>query len=265
MANVIKHKRSGTASAVPAAGSLVAGELAINTADGKLFTKRDNGTVVEIGATSTPTNISVTSSNSASTLYPVLSTASGSSTLYVDDVTTPLSYVPSTGILNAKTLRATSAVGEIASLNGASIVSNSEFDISTTTGVSGSGIALVDGIIYMTGDVDATGYSVTSDRFILSSSGISAKTAGYTLQAADNGKVITVNSASAVNITVPSGLPIGFSATVIQIGAGQVTFVASSTTINSYQSYLKIACQHGSASLISYTTNVYNLAGSLSA
>jgi len=39
MANVIKHKRSGTASAVPSAGSLVAGELAINTADGKLFTK----------------------------------------------------------------------------------------------------------------------------------------------------------------------------------------------------------------------------------
>jgi hypothetical protein len=28
----------------------VAGELAINTADGKLFTKKDNGTVVEIGA-----------------------------------------------------------------------------------------------------------------------------------------------------------------------------------------------------------------------
>ncbi len=50
MANTIRHKRSSTASAVPSAGSLVAGELAINTADGKLFTKKDNGTVVEIGA-----------------------------------------------------------------------------------------------------------------------------------------------------------------------------------------------------------------------
>jgi hypothetical protein len=50
MANTIKHKRSGTAGATPSSGSLVAGELAINTADGKLFTKRDNGTVVEIGA-----------------------------------------------------------------------------------------------------------------------------------------------------------------------------------------------------------------------
>jgi hypothetical protein len=52
MANTIKHKRSSTAGATPSSGSLVAGELAINTADGKLFTKRDNGTVVEISGAS---------------------------------------------------------------------------------------------------------------------------------------------------------------------------------------------------------------------
>lgn len=50
MANTILHKRSSTASAVPAAGSLTVGELAINTADGKLYTKKSNGTVVEVGA-----------------------------------------------------------------------------------------------------------------------------------------------------------------------------------------------------------------------
>lgn len=50
MVNTILHKRSSTPSATPAAGSLTAGELALNTADGKLFTKKDNGTVVEIGA-----------------------------------------------------------------------------------------------------------------------------------------------------------------------------------------------------------------------
>ena len=265
MANVIKHKRSGTASAVPAAGSLVAGELAINTADGKLFTKKDNGTVVEIGAGSTPSSILVTSSNGSTTLYPVLGTASGTASLYVDDVTTPLSYVPSTGILSAKTFKATSAVGEIATINGALISSNADFEINTLNGVTGSSLYFSDGVVSVFGKLNATGFSVTSDGFVLTSGGISAKTAGYTLQATDNGKVITVNSASAVSITVPSGLPIGFSVTVIQIGAGQVTFVASSTTINSYQSYLKIAGQHGSASLISYTTNVYNLAGSLSA
>lgn len=52
MANTIKHKRSGTAGATPSSGSLVAGELAINTADGKVFIKKDDGTVVEVGASS---------------------------------------------------------------------------------------------------------------------------------------------------------------------------------------------------------------------
>jgi hypothetical protein len=51
MANTIRHKRSSTTGATPAAGSLVTGELAVNTADGKLFTKKDSGTVVEIGGT----------------------------------------------------------------------------------------------------------------------------------------------------------------------------------------------------------------------
>ena len=50
MPNVIQLKRSATAAAIPAAGSLVAGELAVNTADGKLYMKKDNATVVEIGA-----------------------------------------------------------------------------------------------------------------------------------------------------------------------------------------------------------------------
>ena len=49
MANTIQLKRSSAAGVVPSAGSLVAGELAVNTADGKLYTKKDDGTVVAIG------------------------------------------------------------------------------------------------------------------------------------------------------------------------------------------------------------------------
>ena len=49
MANTIRHKRNATAAAVPAAASLSTGELAINTADGKLFTKKDDLSVIEIG------------------------------------------------------------------------------------------------------------------------------------------------------------------------------------------------------------------------
>ena len=49
MANTILHKRNSTALAVPTAASLSTGELAINTADGKLFTKKDDLSVIEIG------------------------------------------------------------------------------------------------------------------------------------------------------------------------------------------------------------------------
>ncbi len=47
MANAVLHKSSSTASAVPAAGSLAVRELALNTADGRLFTKTGAGAVVE--------------------------------------------------------------------------------------------------------------------------------------------------------------------------------------------------------------------------
>ena len=110
-----------------------------------------------------------------------------------------------------------------------------------------------------------TADEVTAASYILSSAGINAKTASYTLVATDNGKTITMNVASANNLTVPASLAVGFSCTVIQLGAGQTTIVASSTTLNSYQGYLKISGQHGSASIVSYTSNVYNVTGNLSA
>lgn len=48
MANVVKHKRSSTAGETPAAADLEVGEIAINTADAKLFVKHTDGNVVEI-------------------------------------------------------------------------------------------------------------------------------------------------------------------------------------------------------------------------
>lgn len=49
MANTILLKRSSTASSVPTAGSLQAGELAVNLADQKLYSKTAGGTVVQVG------------------------------------------------------------------------------------------------------------------------------------------------------------------------------------------------------------------------
>jgi hypothetical protein len=49
MPAVIKLKRSETALSIPQASDLEAGELALNVADGKFFTKTTGGTVKEVG------------------------------------------------------------------------------------------------------------------------------------------------------------------------------------------------------------------------
>ncbi|WP_396150548.1 hypothetical protein [Flavobacterium sp.] len=62
---------------------------------------------------------------------------------------------------------------------------------------------------------------------------IESRSAGFTLTAADNNKLFFINSVSAVTVTVPATLPVGFSCQLIQVGAGTVTFAPSSTTLNS--------------------------------
>lgn len=87
----------------------------------------------------------------------------------------------------------------------------------------------------------------------------------YSLQASDNGKVVTLSNGSAITLTIPAGLGVGFNCLCVQIGAGQVTFAASSTTLNQRQSFTKIAGQYGIASVVAYATNVFALGGDMAA
>ena len=49
MANIIQHKRSSVAGNAPTAAQIEVGELAINLADRKLFTKDGTNTIIELG------------------------------------------------------------------------------------------------------------------------------------------------------------------------------------------------------------------------
>ena len=71
MSTVIKLKRSETALAIPSAGSLQAGELAMNVTDGKFYTKTTGGSVVEVGGAGSVTLADVTA-NGASTTNDIL-------------------------------------------------------------------------------------------------------------------------------------------------------------------------------------------------
>ena len=113
-------KNSFTATSVPA--GLSAGELAVNVTDRKLFVGNAVGGVVTLidpnalvtsvnGATGAVTNINAatvttTTYNGSDTWYPVFAGGAGNTALYMDNVTTPLSYVPSTGTLNIRNLNA---------------------------------------------------------------------------------------------------------------------------------------------------------------
>ena len=71
MATVIKPKRSETALAVPAANSLSTGELAMNVADGKFYTKKTDNSVVEVGGAGSVTLQDVMT-NGGSTITNIL-------------------------------------------------------------------------------------------------------------------------------------------------------------------------------------------------
>jgi len=85
-----------------------------------------------------------------------------------------------------------------------------------------------------------------------------------TLSNADNGKVIYCTSGSAVTISCPDGLSVGFNATIIQGGAGKVTLAASgSATLNSYSALLSTMGQYAVVSVISPVADEFIAAGNL--
>ena len=95
----------------------------------------------------------------------------------------------------------------------------------------------------------------------------------YTLTAADNGKVVTLDNAAAITLTVPqqstTTLPAGFQCAIVQKGAGQVTVAKEgSDTLLSEDSNVKLTKQGSIGTIVLLTAgtpNAWFLAGSLTA
>jgi hypothetical protein len=83
----------------------------------------------------------------------------------------------------------------------------------------------------------------------------------YTLLTSDNGKVVTLNNASPVTVTVPVGLGASFSCGLLQLGVGQVTVLPSGVTLNSYNALTKTAGRYAMASLLAPVANSFVLSG----
>jgi hypothetical protein len=85
----------------------------------------------------------------------------------------------------------------------------------------------------------------------------------YTLLASDNGKIITFNNASPITLSVPS-LFAGFNCMIIQLGAGQVSFSGSGTTITNRSGLTKTGGANAIVTLIGITATTFISGGDLS-
>jgi hypothetical protein len=121
-------------------------------------------------------------------------------------------------------------------------------------------------IAYTAGNVSTTGTLTGGNSSTSSISGFGANIntqsgTSYTTDATDNGKVIQTTGSSAITITIPTGLPTGFNCTVVQMGAGQITF--SGTYLNR-TGFTKSASQYSVMSILNLGTNNYIVTGEMS-
>ena len=86
----------------------------------------------------------------------------------------------------------------------------------------------------------------------------------YSLAASDNGKVITLNNASAITLTVPVNLAVGFNCMIVQKGAGVVTISPTSpVTVTNRSGGTKTAGQNAIVTIISIETNKFITGGDM--
>lgn len=120
-------------------------------------------------------------------------------------------------------------------------------------------------ISYSIGNVSTTGNLTGGNASTSTISGFAANvatiTAAYNLTAADNGKILQSTSASAITVTIPTGLPTGFNCTVVQMGTGQITF--SGTYLNR-SSFTKTASQYALVSIMHLGSDKIIVAGEMS-
>lgn len=88
----------------------------------------------------------------------------------------------------------------------------------------------------------------------------------YTLALGDAGRMVTLNNAAAIALTIPTAaavaFPVGTRIDILQLGAGQVT-VGGSVTIRSSGGKLKLAGQYSGATLWKRATNEWALIGDI--
>lgn len=120
-------------------------------------------------------------------------------------------------------------------------------------------------IAFTTGNISTTGTLTGGNTNTSTISGFAANvgtiTTAHNISASDNGKILQSTSATAITITIPTGLPTGFNCTVVQMGTGQLTF---SGTYFNRGSFTKTASQYSIVSIIHLGSDKIIVSGEMS-
>jgi hypothetical protein len=253
----IKLKRSAIAGKAPATTDLEVGELGVNTYDGKLFLKKNDGAeaIIEVGPVR-----SVAGKTGVVTLVKAdvgLGNADNTS-----DSAKPVSsatQVALDGKANASHGHAMADVtGLQTALDGKAPLASPAL---TGTPTAPSPAAYADTTqIATTAQVHDTVTTVPEN----------AQTGtAYTLVLSDAGKMVTLNNAAAVTLSIPTNASVAFPAgtriDLVQYGAGQVTVGGAGVTIRSSGAKLKLAGQYSGATLWKRGSDEWVLIGDITA
>jgi len=140
---------------------------------------------------------------------------------------------------------------------GASVAADNTIQLGNTsvTNVKTSGTITAAGL-EVTGNVTSTAGSISGfDAALNNQTGTT-----YTLTSSDNGKVVTLNNASPITLTINTGLGDGFNCLIVQKGAGQITMAGTATRINR-QSHTKTAGQYAVVSIVNIGSETIIVAG----
>ena len=136
-----------------------------------------------------------------------------------------------------------------------------------------NGNTVISGNLNVTGSISAptgtfTMLSGSSGNITISGSlsgmiaALTSSVTDYVLVAADSGKVVVLSSSSGITASIPTGLPVGFTTTIVQNGSGSIFVSASSgVVIRNRQNHTRTAGLYATVAIIGTGSNSYIFAG----
>lgn len=248
MSNTILHKRSGTQGSVPATGNVSLGELVINTYDGRLFTKKNDGTAAVIDLTqndkitlsgdATGTSTNPAAGSAYSNLAVTLATVnSNTGTWGGADGQIPTITVNAKGLVTASGNVALNTQAVTQAANTTNITANATvgivgFDL-TNTAVTAGNYGSSSSVPTIT--VDAKGRitgvttnSISTSFTLAGTSGTATVAGGSTLTLAGTYGVTVAVGSTYANIATPQDLQTTASPTFANVTAGEITITGNS-------------------------------------